>query len=162
MNCRHEQTFVKDIMTSNPACCTPDQTLEVAAQLMVDFDCGEIPVVTDLETGFPIGVITDRDIICRAIAKGLNARETTVAKCMSTPLVVLTPEDSIAKCSRILEENQIRRAPVIDPNGACIGIISLADIALHVARAESGEILREVSHVTPLPSRVRGSWCSGH
>lgn len=136
---------IKEIMTENPACCTPQSRLEDAARLMVDFDCGEIPVVDDFTTGVPVGVITDRDIVCLTIGKGLNPLDMTVSDCMSTPLVSVMPDHTLDECYRLLEENQIRRVPVVDAGGKCIGIVSLADIARHVSRADSGKILHDVS-----------------
>lgn len=136
---------VKEIMTKDPACCTPETPLQEAVQLMIDFDCGEIPVVEDLRSCLPMGVITDRDVVCRSIGKGLNPLEMTVSDCMSYPLVAITPETSIDECREVLEENQIRRVPVVDYDGACIGIVSLADIARNASRADSGEVLQELS-----------------
>lgn len=63
---------VKEVMTANPTCCTSSTTLPEVAQMMIDYDCGEIPVVEDGKTNLPIGVITDRDIVRRTVAKGLN------------------------------------------------------------------------------------------
>ena len=66
---------VKEVMTADPACCTPETGLQEVAQLMIDHDCGEVPVVGNQQSRIPVGVITDRDIVCRAIAKGLNPLE---------------------------------------------------------------------------------------
>ena len=145
---------VIDIMTTDPACCEPADSLQSAVKLMIDYDCGEIPVVDDRNTCMPIGVITDRDIVCRTIGKGLNPLEMTVSDCMSTPLVSVSPEASLDECYKTMEENQIRRVPVVDANGKCIGIISLADIARNVSKADSGEILQEVSAATVSASNV--------
>jgi CBS domain-containing protein len=136
---------VKDIMTTEPACCTSDSTLQNAAQMMIDHDCGEIPVVDNFENYTPIGVITDRDITCRTVAKGLNPLELQVADCMSTPLISVKPGDSLDKCYQVLEENQIRRVPVVSDDGKICGIVALADIARNASRADSGEVLQEVS-----------------
>lgn len=136
---------VKDIMTPDPACCTPQDSLEQAVKLMIDFDCGEIPVVEDRETLVPIGVITDRDITCRTIGKGLNPLEMTVNDCMTSPAVTVKPDDDLNECYQMMEENQIRRVPVVDLSGKCVGIVSLADIARNVSKADSGEVLQEVS-----------------
>jgi CBS domain-containing protein len=145
---------VQEIMTTNPACCEPQDSLQDAVQLMINFDCGEIPVVEDRETCIPIGVITDRDVACRSVGKGLNPLEMTVSDCMSTPLVSVRPEDSLHECYRTMEENQIRRVPVVDAGGKCVGIVSLADIARNVSRADSGEVLQEVSAETLSASNV--------
>lgn len=145
---------VKDIMTPDPACCTPGSSLEEAAKLMIDFDCGEIPVVDDLKNCMPVGVITDRDITCRTVGKGLNPLEMTVGDVMSTPLVSVTPDTSLEDCMEMLEENQIRRVPVVDAGGKCVGIVALADIARNLSRADSGEVLKEVSAASLSASNV--------
>jgi CBS domain-containing protein len=111
---------------------------------MVDHDCGEIPVI-DGEKKLPIGVITDRDIVCRAVAKGTNPLDLTAADCMSTPAVTVTPQMSIEECGNILEKNKIRRVPVVDANGGCCGIVALADIALRARDNVASEVVREVS-----------------
>jgi CBS domain-containing protein len=136
---------IKDVMTPDPACCTPDSTLQRVAEKMVENDCGEIPVVENMASMLPIGVITDRDITCRTIAKGLNPLVMTVADCMTTPCITVMPDMSLDECCRILEENQIRRVPVVDASGACCGIVALADIAKHTTKRDAGEVVKEVS-----------------
>lgn len=145
---------VKEIMTPDPACCTAQDTLQKAAQLMVDCDCGEIPVVDDTSTKKPIGVITDRDITCRTVAKGLNPLEMTVSDAMSTPVICVRVDDSLEDVCYQMEQKQIRRVPVVDSEGACIGIISLADIAANAPRADSGEVLHDVSEKSMPASNV--------
>src|SRR5258705_10336839 len=136
---------VKKVMTADPACCISETGLQEVAQMMVDHDCGEIPVVENEESKLPIGVITDRDIVCRTVARGLNPLDLTVADCLSQPCVTVTPEMSLEECSRIMEENQIRRVPVVDAGGACCGIVALADIALHAKKSGAGEVVQEGS-----------------
>ena len=140
---------VKDVMTPDPACCTPDTTLRRVAEMMVEHDCGEIPVVEDMASMKPVGVITDRDITCRTVAKGLNPLALTASDCMTTPCVTVTPDTPLDECCRVLEENQIRRVPVVDASGACRGIVALADVARHAKKRETAEVVREVSE----PSR---------
>ena len=136
---------VKDVMTADPACCTSDTGLQEVAQMMIDHDCGEIPVVENKETNLPIGVITDRDIVCRSVAKGLNPLDLSVADCMSTPCVTVTPDMTMEQCGQILEDNKIRRVPVVDAAGSCCGIVALADIALHAKKNITAEVVKEVS-----------------
>jgi CBS domain-containing protein len=136
---------VKDVMTPDPACCTPDSTLQRVAEMMVENDCGEIPVVENIASMLPVGVITDRDITCRTVAKGLNPLTMTVGECMTTPCVTVTPDMSLDECCRRMEENQIRRVPVVDAGGACCGIVALADIAKHAPKRETAEVVKEVS-----------------
>jgi CBS domain-containing protein len=136
---------VKEVMTTDPACCTSETGLREVAQMMVSNDCGEIPVVENMETKMPIGVITDRDIVCRTVARGFDPLDLTAADCMSKPCVTVTPDMSLEECSRILEENRIRRVPVVDAAGSCCGIVALADIALHARKNVVGEVVKEVS-----------------
>src|SRR3954471_23570437 len=81
-----------DVMTPHPSCCTPTTPIERVAQLMVLQDCGEIPVVDDEQSGVPVGVVTDRDIVCRLIARGKNPLEATAESCMSQPVVTAREE----------------------------------------------------------------------
>ena len=101
-----------------------------------------------------VGVITDRDVACRTVGRGLNPLEMTVSDCMSTPVISVKPDDTLDDCYRKMEENQIRRVPVVDTGGKCIGIVSLADIALNVSKADSGEVLQEVSVQTTSASNA--------
>src|SRR5687768_11986193 len=143
---------VKEIMTADPACCTSETSLQEVGQMMVDNDCGEIPVVENKETNLPIGVITDRDIVCRTVAVGLNPLDLSVANCMSTPWITVTPDMSLEECSRIMEENKIRRVPVVDADGSCCGIVALADIALYAKKSVAAEVVKEVSEPTSAAS----------
>jgi CBS domain-containing protein len=147
---------VKDVMTADPACCISETSLQEVGQMMVDHDCGEIPVIDNKETKMPISVITDRDIVCRTVARGLNPLDLTVADCMSKPCVTVTPEISVAECSRIMEENKIRRVPVVDSDGSCCGIVALADIALHAKGKTAVEVVKEVSEPTAAASAPGG------
>ncbi len=145
---------VKGVMTADPACCLSETTLQEVSQMMIDYDCGEIPVIEDEETKLPIGVITDRDIVCRTVARGFNPLDLTVADCMSKPCVTVTPDMSIEECSRIMEENKIRRVPVVDADGSCCGIVALADIALHAKRSVAAEVIKEVSAPTAAAAAI--------
>jgi CBS domain-containing protein len=142
---------VQEIMTQNPACCAPDATLKDAAMLMADNDSGEIPVLD--EQRHPIGVLTDRDIACRAVAQG-KGPDTPVRAIMSNPIVTVTPETSLEDCCETMEQNQIRRVPVVDDSGACCGMVSQADIARRAPAHEAAEFIREVSQPMPQPSRA--------
>ena len=136
---------VQEIMAMNPTCCTPDTNLRDVARLMCDGDCGEIPVVESLKTMKLIGVVTDRDITCRAVAAGRNPLELNARDCMSTPVVTVTAETTIEECCDVMETKQIRRVPVIDRSGSCCGIVSQADLARHAPYRQSAELLEKVS-----------------
>jgi CBS domain-containing protein len=136
---------VKELMSPDPACCTPDTNLQEVARLMCDYDCGEIPVVDDRNHMRVVGVVTDRDITCRSVAKGMNPLDMTAESCMSSPVVTVTPETSVDECCRLMEEHQIRRMPVVDPDRRCLGIVSQADVARSAAPMQTAEVVAQVS-----------------
>ena len=135
---------VKDIMTANPACCTAETALQEVAHMMLDNDCGEIPVVDSAQSRRPIGVITDRDIVCRAVAQGKNTASLTAGDCMTNPCLTVRPDDSLEDCIKVLEESQIRRVPVVDGQGICCGIVAQADIA-RTAKKQVADMVQKVS-----------------
>jgi CBS domain-containing protein len=136
---------VQEIMTPNPTCCTPDTPLLEVAQMFIDHDCGAIPVVESASSRRPVGIITDRDIACRAIAAGKNALALSARDCMSAPCLAVAMETSLAECCEIMERNQVRRVLVIDEAGRCCGIIAQADIALRERERNAAKVLREIS-----------------
>ena len=135
---------VRNLMTPNPACCTMETTLQEVARMMVQCDCGEIPVVERPDKRRPVGVVTDRDIVCRAVAEGTSPL-LSAGTVMSSPAVTITEHDDVDEVIRLMETHRIRRVPVVDQNGVICGIVSLADIARHDSRKETGELVREVS-----------------
>ena len=145
---------VKEMMTGDPACCTADTPLAQVARLMVTKDCGEIPIVEDNSSKLPIGVVTDRDIVCRVLANNRNPLDLTAGDCMTKPIVTVMPDMSLEECCRIMEEKLIRRVPVVDERGSCVGMLSVADIALHTGKNVAGHIIREVSEPTLSASAV--------
>lgn len=134
----------KDIMTADPACCTPRETLADAARLMAERDCGALPVVEDRAGRRIVGILTDRDIVCRAVAKGEDAYR-PAASCMSAPVVSITPETSVEECEQLMKKHRVRRLPVIGADGACCGIVAQADIARRAPASEVGEVVKTVS-----------------
>lgn len=136
---------VKDVMTKSPSFCVPEDGLQAVAKRMCDNDCGELPVVESRQSMKPVGVITDRDITCRSVARGKNPFEMQVSDIMSAPVVTVTPETEVDVLCELLELRRIRRAPVVDEKGRCCGIVSQADIALKCGAEKVGEVVREVS-----------------
>lgn len=133
---------VQDVMSANPACCAPTSTVEEAARLMFENDCGEIPVLD--ASNRPVGVITDRDIACRVVAQG-QGPGTRVEDAMSVPAITVSPDMSIEECCRVMEDHQIRRVPVVDAQGSCCGIVAQADVARRGPAEIAAELVRDVS-----------------
>lgn len=143
--------LARDVMTPDPACCTSNMTLDQVAKLMVQNDCGEIPVVDTAD--HPIGVITDRDIVCRVVAEGKNPIAHTADQCMSQPVVTVRADAPLGEVVFTMEKHQIRRVPVVDDRGCCAGIIAQADVAWAEGEQDVGHLVREVSRDTGHASR---------
>jgi CBS domain-containing protein len=137
--------LVKDIMTENPTCCTADTNLQEVAKMMLDSDCGAIPVVESNNHKRPIGVVTDRDITVRTVAKGDNPLNMTAKSVMTKNVVTATPDMSVEDCVDLMEEHQVRRIPVVDENGNCIGMVAQADVAVRGDESDAEDLVEEVS-----------------
>lgn len=143
--------LARDVMTPDPACCTSGTTLDQVAKLMALHDCGEIPVIDTGEQ--PIGVITDRDIVCRVVAEGKNPSAYTAEHYMSQPVITVRDDTPLDEVLSTMEKHQLRRVPVVDERGCCTGIIAQADIAWSERAPDVAELVREVSRDTGRPSR---------
>ena len=143
---------ISDIMSSQVACCTADTPIRNIAQMMAENHCGEIPVCDDARK--PIGVVTDRDLVCRVIALGKNSDEMTAADCMSEPVITATRDMSIEECARLMEQYLIRRLPIIDERNACVGIVAQADLATKAPTHMTAEVVGKVSQPTEESSAV--------
>jgi CBS domain-containing protein len=137
----------RELMTAKPACCTPDDTVGHAARLMKEHDCGCIPVVEDKETERLVGVVTDRDIACRCTAED-KGPDTRVAEVMSRDAKCCGPDDDVDGVERIMAEAQVRRVPVVDQQGCCVGMIAQADLALNQRAASESEVGRIVERIS--------------
>lgn len=125
---------VQDAMTRKVVTCRPGDTLNRAAQLMWDADCGAVPIVDD--EGRLLGMLTDRDICMAAYTRGLPLSELSVGATMSTQLHSCRPGDSLRSLMDTMTKHQVRRVPVLDEDGKLVGIVSLADVA-RLAQAPS-------------------------
>ncbi len=143
----------KDIMTEHVVTATPETTLEEIAKMLVNHDCGAIPVLKSENSKKPVGILTDRDIVCRVFAAGKDPREMTAGDCMSSPCVTVTPGTRLDVACTTMEENRVRRLVVVDQDGFCCGIVSQADIARRIAD-KAGEVVKEVSQPTGSASAV--------
>jgi CBS domain-containing protein len=136
---------VREIMTDRPAYATPDTNLHLIAQMMVENDCGCIPIVESSDTKSPIGMITDRDIVIRTVAENRNPLDLQAEDIMTGGIVTVSPETSIEECCNLMESKQIRRVAVVDEAGALCGMIAQADIAINAPTDKTAEVVQEVS-----------------
>lgn len=134
----------REIMTGSVLTTTGKMSLRDAAQMMKDGDIGVLPVV-EQKTNKLVGIVTDRDIVVRAVAAGKGA-DATVAEAMTTELFTAKPEDFAFEAIRTMRERQVRRIPIVDAAGVLQGIVSMADIALEMEdEREIAETLEEIS-----------------
>jgi CBS domain-containing protein len=131
---------VRDAMIRDVELVDPDETAQFAAQLMADIDAGAIPVGRGRA---PLGVLTERDLIIRVVARGADPAAVRIGEVMSSELVTCREDDLAADVVRLMGERQIRRMPVVDGEGGFIGVVRLVDLA-----AGSGE---RDGEVTALP-----------
>jgi CBS domain-containing protein len=125
-------------MTMNPQICVPEDEVAVAINFMWDHDCGAIPVVMDSESKKLIGIVTDRDIAMHVVKHAcLHPSQAKVSDCMVTSVITCQPEDSVEMAIKLMSEYQVRRIPVVDENGRCMGIISEADLLLRAINVKS-------------------------
>ena len=137
--------LAKDLMTSAVVCCTPWDAAQKAASLMKAYGVGAIAVVADTLDPLLEGIVTDRDLCCGVVAAGKNADAVQVADVMSRIPVTCGPEYTLDECLELMQENQIRRIPVVNNRGRCIGIVAQADIALHAPAAQVAKTIKEFS-----------------
>ncbi len=138
---------IKDIMTPDPACCTPDTTAREAAALMRKCDCGAIPVVDTREGRRPIGMITDRDLAVRGLAEG-RGPDTPVRELMTERPHAARVDDEIETVRQVMMQQKVRRVPVTDAKGEIVGIVAQADLARHddaVSDRELGKVVEAIS-----------------
>lgn len=132
-------------MTSAVVSCTPWDTAQKAASLMKVYGVGAIAVVNNISDLLLEGVVTDRDLCCGVVATGKTADAVQVADVMTRIPVTCGPEYTLDECLELMQENQIRRIPVVNDRGRCIGIVAQADIALHGTAAQIAETVKEIS-----------------
>jgi len=132
---------IREVMTPNPRTVAPDDTIQNAARIMRDEDTGAVPVVED---GRPIGMLTDRDIVIRAVADdGMINRP--VREIVTTGIVCVTPDMSTREANELMSEHQVRRLPVVE-NDRIVGIVSLGDLAVKEGKdRRTGDTLQDIS-----------------
>lgn len=139
----------KDVMTQDPVCCLPTDTVSKAAQLMKDENVGSIPVVEDEETMKLIGIVTDRDLALQVVAPEWDAETKQVDEVMTYEVITCRADDDLQKAVDAMAQHQLRRMPVIDGDYRIVGIISQADVATRVEKPEEvAEMVKEISQPT--------------
>ncbi|MEU6524396.1 CBS domain-containing protein [Streptomyces sp. NPDC046924] len=137
-------TRIRDVMSSGTAAVEPMTTVARAARLMREQDIGDVLVTYDCDL---FGVLTDRDIVVRALAEGLDPAATSVGSvCTRPPVVTLTPDDSTEHAVELMRRYAVRRLPVVERGGCPVGIVSLGDLA---TAEDPHSALADVSRAAP-------------
>jgi CBS domain-containing protein len=132
---------IRDVMTPNPRTVTPNDSIQNAARIMRDEDTGAVPVVED---GKPVGMVTDRDIVVRAVAEDGQLNR-PVREIVTSGVISATPDMSTREAAELMSEHQVRRLPVVD-NDRLVGIVSIGDLAVKEGRdGRIGDTLQHIS-----------------
>jgi CBS domain-containing protein len=134
---------VRELMTTDVATLQVETTIDQAAELMRSKDIGDV-VVADADT--LVGVVTDRDIVVRAIADGRDPRSTTLGSIVSKDLITVGPDDSAADAARLMRDKAVRRVLVVDGQGGLEGILSIGDLAADI---DPESVLGGISTASP-------------
>ncbi len=135
-----------DVMTKNPSCCLPTDTVAKAAQWMRDEKVGSIPVIENEKTKKLIGIVTDRDLALEVIANGRDTKTTKVSDVMTQGVITCNVDDDVQKAVDAMADKQLRRIPVVDADQKIVGIISQADVATRIDEPqETAKMVKEIS-----------------
>ena len=137
-------TTVREAMTPGVETAWASQPLEDAARMMKAGDFGSLPVVDE---GRLVGMLTDRDIVVRAVAEGVDTRAAQVGDVASRDPVSVEPDQDLDEARELMARHRIRRLPVVE-DGRLVGVLSQADIALESSEKKTGEVVQEISQPT--------------
>lgn len=136
------RTKVREVMTDRPRGISLETPLSQAAELMESEDVGALPV---LEGEQLAGMVTDRDIVIRAVAKGKDPRGMPVREIATKDVIAVRPDDDLSEALKLMARYQVRRLPVVDDDNRLIGVLAQADVALQAKEKEVGELVEEIS-----------------
>ena len=135
-------TKVHEVMSQRPRAVTPDTSVLEVAEVMDQEDVGSVPV---LEGDRLAGIVTDRDITVRAVAKGKDPRGMPVREITSREVVTVGPNDDLSEALKLMASYQVRRIPVVDAEERLVGVVSQADVALEAKEKAVGQMVEDIS-----------------
>lgn len=139
----------EDLMTPNPICCLPTDTVRSVGELMKNGNIGSIPVIDNSQSKKLIGIITDRDLAIKVIGQGRDPNTTLAEAVMTRKVVSCRPDDELQLALNAMSENQLRRIVIVDNVNKILGIISQADIATRGNQPqETAKIVKDISQST--------------
>jgi CBS domain-containing protein len=135
-----------EVMTPDPVCCEPGDSIGFVAQIMKQEDVGSVPVVDAPESRKLVGIVTDRDLVVKVLAGGRSADAASVRDAMTTHPVSCRVDDDVEHAVTVMADRQVRRIPVVDADGRLAGIIAQADVATRVHQDQkTGELVEAIS-----------------
>jgi CBS domain-containing protein len=134
---------VRDAMTSDPRGVETSTSIAEAARLMKELDVGPLPI---LDEGRVVGMVTDRDIVIRAVAEGKDVGSTQVGEIASKDVVTVDPQQDLDEALRLMAQHQIRRVPVVEEDGRLVGILAQADVAQQGEDSKTGQMVERISN----------------
>ena len=138
-----EKTQVRDIMSSVVEVCTPLTPVNEIAQQMKEHQVGAIPVLDPISRK-PLGMVTDRDIVVNAVGAGRRCSKATAAEVMTTPAHCMPIDSTLESCAEAMAENQVRRLPLVNRKGACVGVVSLGDLVKRIDPQLAADVLLKI------------------
>lgn len=136
----------EDVMTKNPVCCLPADNVVVAAQKMKHNDFGSLPVIESEETKKIVGILTDRDLVLKVVAEGLDPQSVQVKEVMTNNVISFFKDDDLQRALDTMADYQLRRIPVLDNGNRIVGIIAQADIATRLDQPEkTASMVKDIS-----------------
>lgn len=135
-----------EVMTKDPVCCLPNDSVAKVAELMKNENIGSIPVIESQQTQKLVGIVTDRDLALKIVSEGRDAKSTFVEAVMTRKVVTCFAGDDLQKALNVMAGHQLRRIPVVDNDNKIVGIIAQADVATRVDQPEkTAEMVKEIS-----------------
>jgi CBS domain-containing protein len=145
---------ISELMSTNIIFATPETSLVEVSKLMIKGNCGEIPLVNNKDHKIVVGVITDRDIVCRTLGRGKNPMDLTARDCMTTQVVMADLNMTLNDVINLMRENKIRRVPVVDKDDRLTGMISQTDILQSSNEKEVVQMVHELSKSIDSPPSI--------
>ena len=135
-----------EVMTKDPVCCLPNDSVAKAAELMQSENIGSIPVIENRQSQKLVGIVTDRDLALKIVAEGRDPKTTKVEAVMTHNVVTCRADDDLQKALDAMANHQLRRIPVVNNDNKIVGIIAQADVATRVDQPEkTADMVKEIS-----------------
>lgn len=136
----------RDVMTKDPVCCEPGDTVTRVAEVMKAQDVGSVPVVDSRSSKQLMGIVTDRDLVVKVLAEGRTVERATVRDAMTANPSCCREDDDVERAMDAMKDRQVRRMPIVDSGGRLTGIIAQADVATRVQKdSKTGDLVEAIS-----------------